>query len=586
MSFRQKFILVFLVATTIPVFFSGILSVRTAGGEMMQKTADYQEKTASVAADAIDKHFREALSSLRMSTELIPFDQFPETDLPDALRIPYRQFDFVNAVALLDSNGRLLTRTIYESNPDAIDKSSHRQTLDSSEVKDFVKRISIDDTLAYGHRFSPVYVSERTNTSKIALSISFPVHQTKEKWILAVELSFLAMDDQVKGLAPEQGMAVIVDGGNRIVSPERRGWVFAKRSIVTRGFRQKRAVSDVYNVAGNPTMGVFSPIPFLGWGLIIEQPARVALKSVHRIRNHTILWTGLGIIVAILGGLLLGKGISRPIIELSDKARQLAAGLFDSRIAIHSKDEIGQLANSFNNMSYQLEKRIEQLEKLFYSSTRTLVAAVEAKDRYTAGHSERVTAYALALCDEMGLDGRDRSIVEISGLLHDVGKIGVPESILNKPGSLVPGEFATIQHHPVQGYEIVKKIDHPFAEEVALAVRTHHERYDGRGYPDELAAEEISEVARILTVADAFDAMTSSRAYRKGLHPDEAIRRLKECAGTQFDPTLVEAFTHVYQTGKLDDIYNSAKTVPPANYPHADTPVSESPEEAGTGTVS
>ena len=137
------------------------------------------------------------------------------------------------------------------------------------------------------------------------------------------------------------------------------------------------------------------------------------------------------------------------------------------------------------------------------------------------------------------------------GLLHDVGKIGVPESILNKPGSLIPGEFATIQHHPVQGYEIVKKIDHPFAEEVAAAVRTHHERWDGRGYPDKLEANNISQVARILTVADAFDAMTSSRAYRKGLNPDEAVRRLKECSGSQFDPDIVAAFDTVYKKGTI-----------------------------------
>jgi HAMP domain-containing protein len=561
MTFRRKFILAFLIATIIPVSFSGVLSIRTAGSEMLEKTADYQVKTTAVAAEAIDTHFREAVNFLKLSTELIPFEQFPPSDLKDALRIPYRQFDFINAVALLDARGRVLTEPIYE----AATASGYRQALTAREVSDFLENISVKDTLINGFAFSDPYFCSRTDTSKMALAIAFPVRDGAEKWLLAVELSLLPIDERVRRLAPKNGQAVLVDSRRRVISPTRRGELFSKRPVVEQGFNEHQTLTRIYGIGDTQTMGVFSPIPFLEWGLVMEQPAQTALRSVHRIRNLTVLWTALGIVVAILGGLMLGRGISRPIIELSHKARQLAAGRFDTQIKVHSKDEVGQLAESFNDMSSQLKRRIEQLENLFNSSTRTLVAAVEAKDRYTAGHSERVTAYALVLCDKLSLGGRERSIVEISGLLHDVGKIGVPESILNKPGSLIPGEYNTIKHHPIQGYEIVKQIDHPDAEEVAIAVRTHHERWDGNGYPDRLKGTEISVVARILTVADAFDAMTSSRAYRKGLPPDEAIRRLNEAAGTQFDKAMVSAFTAAFDSGLLEHIYKSAKTVPPSS---------------------
>ncbi len=566
MTFRRKFILAFLIATIIPVSFSGILSIRSAGGEMLEKTASYQEKTTTVAAEAIDSHFREAVNFLSLSTELIPFDQFPPDDLKDALRIPYRQFDFINAVALFDGEGKLLTQPIFASDPQTIQGESYRQTLTGREVSEFIRSINGKEALEKGYAFSAPYFCDRTDTSKTALAIAFSARQGSENWILAVELSLLPIDEKVARLAPKNGQAVLVDSARRVISPTRRGEPFTNRPVVEEGFKENRSVTELYDIGETRTLGVFSPIPLLGWGLVMEQPAQTALKSVHRIRSLTILWTALGIIVAVIGGLMLGRGISRPITELSEKAKQVAAGKFDFQIKVQSKDEVGQLAAAFNDMSEQLKQRIEQLENLFNSSTRTLVAAVEAKDRYTAGHSERVTAYALILCDELALGGRERSITEISGLLHDVGKIGVPESILNKPGSLHPNEYDTIMYHPVQGYEIVKQIDHPYAEEVALAVRTHHERWDGKGYPDGLKAMEISLVARILSVADAFDAITSSRAYRKGLPPEEAIRRLNESAGTQFDKTLVGTFTEAFERGLLDRVYQSAKTAPPGPF--------------------
>jgi HD-GYP domain-containing protein (c-di-GMP phosphodiesterase class II) len=564
MSFRLKIVVVFLLASIIPVLFSGILSIRTSQREMMDRTSDYLEKTATVAADAIDRQFQETVHALKLSTTLIPFDQFPKEDLPDAVRIPFRQFNIINAAALLNAKGKLITDPIYEEIGAQTRAQEHaRHPLTENDVVQFLKQIDTAKALRSSHAFSVPYVCDRTRSGRVALAIAFPVLEGRDYWILAVELSLTAVDTRLKELAPKNGVAVIVDNTGQIISPADRGSHLKDRPVVADGTARKLAVASVYSIQGIETMGVFAPIPFLGWGLVIEQPATAALAPVYRIRNHTVLWTGLGIVVAILGGFLLGRGIGRPIIELAKKARHLAAGRFDDKIVIQSNDEIGQLGSAFNNMSAQLEKRIEQLENLFNSSTRTLVAAVEAKDRYTAGHSERVTAYALVLSDMVGLTKRERAIVEISALLHDVGKIGVPESILNKPGRLIRTEYDVIKYHPIQGADIVKKIDHPFAEEVAAAVRAHHERWDGRGYPDGLTGSELSIVARILTVADAFDAMTSNRAYRKGLSPEVAISRLVDEAGSQFDAELVELFSQAFKQGLLEEIFRAAKTLPP-----------------------
>ncbi len=173
-------------------------------------------------------------------------------------------------------------------------------------------------------------------------------------------------------------------------------------------------------------------------------------------------------------------------------------------------------------------------------SIRALAGAIEAKDHYTRGHSDRVTHYARLTAEAMGLTGDEVDLVVRAAILHDVGKIGVPEAVLNKPGRLTDEEFAAIQRHPGVGAEIVREIG-AMAETLAV-IRAHHERFDGRGYPDRVAGDQIPLAARILAVADTFDAMTSDRPYRPGLPPAVAFEEIARCAGSQFDPAVTRVF--------------------------------------------
>jgi diguanylate cyclase (GGDEF)-like protein len=169
-----------------------------------------------------------------------------------------------------------------------------------------------------------------------------------------------------------------------------------------------------------------------------------------------------------------------------------------------------------------------------------LVEAVDTKDRYTKQHSEDVARYAVFLADQLGLGPEERQSIELAGLLHDVGKIGVPGTILRKPGPLSADEYDAIKQHPALGDAIVR--DLPNVDAVKAGVRHHHERWDGTGYIDGLAGEDIPLIARIVSVADAFSAMTTTRPYRKALTVAEALHRLREASGTQLDPRLVTAF--------------------------------------------
>jgi len=179
-------------------------------------------------------------------------------------------------------------------------------------------------------------------------------------------------------------------------------------------------------------------------------------------------------------------------------------------------------------------------ESDFRSMIEAFAKAIEARDRYTSGHSERVTAYTLALAAVSGLDAATREVVRRGGRLHDIGKVGIPDGLLQKPGPLDPAERTLIQNHVTIGYQMLSGVS--FLREALPIVRGHHERWDGGGYPDGLAGDEIPLHARLLAVADAYDAITSDRPYRLALTPEEAGHRIRAEAGTQFDPAAIDAF--------------------------------------------
>lgn len=192
-------------------------------------------------------------------------------------------------------------------------------------------------------------------------------------------------------------------------------------------------------------------------------------------------------------------------------------------------------------------KLYEDLEDMYISTVKSLAAAIDAKDPYTRGHSERVTRFSMLIAKELGLDDKTQRDVQLCGLLHDVGKIGVPISILRKKDKLTDEDWKHIRRHPVLGAEIVSPITQ--LKELISNIRHHHERYDGKGYPDKLKGEDIPLISRILAVADTFDALTSERPYRNGLADKAAVEEMEVVKGTQLDATCVEAFLTGYRKG-------------------------------------
>ncbi|DAB27233.1 TPA: two-component system response regulator [Candidatus Gastranaerophilales bacterium HUM_21] len=202
---------------------------------------------------------------------------------------------------------------------------------------------------------------------------------------------------------------------------------------------------------------------------------------------------------------------------------------------------------------------LKDLRELFYKTIKLIASALDAKDPYTHGHSLRVTMYSLILAKKLNLDDTTLEEIETAGLLHDIGKIGIPQSILCKPGKLTDEEYEVMKSHPAQAEKMLMGIKKLTV--VSNWLRTHHERWDGKGYPYGLKGEEIPISGRIIALADTYDAMTSTRSYRKALSHETAMEEIKRCAGTQFDPVLADLFI------SCSDEIRAAKDDPDTYYP-------------------
>lgn len=222
--------------------------------------------------------------------------------------------------------------------------------------------------------------------------------------------------------------------------------------------------------------------------------------------------------------------------EKSDKFDQLLLLIESAIKSVKQMDEIKRI-------NEKLEDSKEQLEQAYLDMVQTLRYTVEAKDSYTRGHSDRVSEYSVLIGEKLGLPAEQIKTLRIGGLFHDIGKIGIPDSILLKPAKLTDEEYSQIKNHPSIGAHILGSA--AIFQDIIPIVKHHHERYDGNGYPSRLKGEEIPYLARIAAVADTFDAMTSRRSYRGPIDIEHVKEEIKRCEGTQFDPQIAEVFIEI-----------------------------------------
>jgi HD-GYP domain-containing protein (c-di-GMP phosphodiesterase class II) len=291
-------------------------------------------------------------------------------------------------------------------------------------------------------------------------------------------------------------------------------------------------------------------------GVIAIQDESAALASVRDMRNQIFFVSLLAAGLALLAGFYFADKLTRPVRELAAGARRIAGGDFSRRVKVLGRTELGELGASFNQMTDQVENYVQDLQRsaeanreLFLGTVKALAAAIDGKDPYTRGHSERVSRFSVAIAEGLGLPAEEIEKIRVSALLHDVGKIGIDDRILKKPAALDDQEFEVMKTHPQKGFKIMSQI--PAMREFLPGMYMHHEMINGQGYPQGLEGDDIPMQARIVSVADTFDAMTTERPYQAAMDLEAALTRLKSFIGTRYEARVVAAFIAACEAGRI-----------------------------------
>jgi len=332
------------------------------------------------------------------------------------------------------------------------------------------------------------------------------------------------------------------------------------RDFVDEGAKAQLAATREFTIRDgtNATamLGTYSPVTSLDWAVVAQKPREEAYRDIYEMQRTGRLLAWLAVFASVGLSIFSARRITSPLQVLTESSQAVARGDFTQRVHLKSRTEIGELAATFNTMSEELEQFVEDLKRaaeenkaLFMGSIQMLAGAVDEKDPYTRGHSDRVTKYSLMIAEEMGLDPGFLEILRVSAQLHDVGKIGIEDRILKKPGALTPEEFEIMKTHTTRGANILRPV--PQLREMLPGIELHHEALNGRGYPYGLKGDEVPLLARVIAVADTFDALTTSRPYQRAHDPVEALRIIQTLSGQRLDPTAVAALLAVFQRGEI-----------------------------------
>jgi len=391
-------------------------------------------------------------------------------------------------------------------------------------------------------------------------------------------------------------MAYVVDGQGRLVAGADGEYATGQdmtnleivHNFVEAGGRSQLAATKEFNLkdrSGSVAMlGTYSPVATLEWAVVAQKKQRDAYQGVFDMQRTAELLALIAVIVSLVISVISAKHITGPVATLTESSRAIARGDFSQRVHLKSRTEIGELAETFNIMTGELERFIADLKRaaeenrsLFLGSIQMLAGAVDEKDPYTRGHSDRVTRYSVVIAKGLGMSVEEIETVRISAQLHDVGKIGIEDRILKKPGALTAEEFEIMKTHTTKGASILRPVEQ--LRDMIPGIELHHESLDGRGYPHGLKGERIPLLARIITVADTFDAMTTNRPYQAAMDPEYVIRIINSLVNTKFDPDAVAALTAAFQAGELP--FRRVATVPETTVPA----VNEVAEALQTSTV-
>jgi HD-GYP domain-containing protein (c-di-GMP phosphodiesterase class II) len=383
-----------------------------------------------------------------------------------------------------------------------------------------------------------------------------------------VDLDYLIRRLQQVSLTGGGLVPYVVDSQGRLVAAATAQYATGQdmsnfdivRNFVDEGAKAQLAATREFTIVEGRTstqmLGTYSPVTALDWAVVVQKPREEAYRGIYEMQRTGRLLAWLAVVLSVGVSIISARRITHPLQVLTQSSQAIARGDFSQRVHLKTRTEIGELATTFNTMSDELEQFVEDLRRaadenrnLFMGSIQMLAGAVDEKDPYTRGHSDRVTKYSMMIATEMGLDPGFLEVLRISAQLHDVGKIGIEDRILKKPGALTPEEFEIMKTHTTKGANILRPV--PQLREMLPGIELHHEALNGRGYPYGLKGDQIPLLARVIAVGDTFDALTTNRPYQKAHDPQEAMKIIQNLSGQRLDPRAVAALMAVIERGEI-----------------------------------
>ncbi len=561
--FLYVILAVLVVASVGPLLFYAFKMLALNREALETNEQELQNTTTRSIADEIsiyNENFQQLLDNLDRVLQIHsnPADGQRDSSSPD-LRATLERFvtpaSHIVYVTYLDAQGRGAQAGNYggESDPFMV-KMLERAFAASQQRREY--------------QSDPVLISPLQNQFP-AMLFSKPIIRANEfrgMVALVVNLQFLV--ERLQSSSTRGLEAFVVDPAGRLIltsnlkdSPigqDMRSSPLVQMFLSKGGSRAAATSTFDLPVGRNPVpmVGTYCPVQSLGWAVVAQKKRKDAYAGVDQMIYTTTTWGLSALAISLALSYFLSLWVVSPIRVLTQATRAIARGDFSKRVQLRSRTEIGELASTFNLMSSDLELYVQQLKdaaernrKLFLDSIRMIAAAVDEKDPYTHGHSERVSRYSNLIASNMGMPEEELEKIRISALLHDVGKIGIEDKILKKPGFLTPDEFEIMRQHPQKGATIARRVEQ--LNEMVPGIELHHESLDGRGYPHGLRGDEIPMMARIIAVADTFDAMTTNRPYQSAMDPAVAIEHIISMSNKKYDPDVARALDAAFKSGQL-----------------------------------
>lgn len=517
-----------------------------------------QSNETARLANQIESFFAEIRTQASSVSRTLTLDFLSFTEQNRILLTFLRSFSDIDAVISRDIEDRIRTVT-----KDSLD---YPESLISIASDDLIHR----ETLSGSVSFSQPYPVE--SGYHLAMAMMLPVFSEQGQALAALYLQINLTQIQnltAKANLANPGNTYVLDSQGALV-----GHIDSARVLKREDFsslevfqsylrqRQNYGATSYINKDGEEVQGAYHLVEGLNWSVIAEREHDRAYQAINNMVqegedtiNNLIYSTIFGVSIMIFVSVAIGSyfavRILNPLSEIANGANEVAAGDFARRFNLLGPAEIQQVAMTLNYMqdaiqqyTLSLRRQATDMRQLFLGSVESLAAAIDAKDPYTKGHSRRVTQISIHLGRQLGLPDSQIGELEISALMHDVGKIGIDDAILKKPSVVTSEERKVLQLHPVLGAAIMKPI--PLLANMIPGMLQHHERWDGSGYPEGLKADSISSYGRIIAVADTFDAMTSDRPYQETYSFEQARDLIEGWSGTRYDPAVVRAFLAVF----------------------------------------